>query len=251
MSMTGGFMKNFIFIALLILGSISIYAKTYTIVCEEYPPYEYLENGKAGGLNIEILQAIGKQAGIRFVFKFNTWDEALSLVRNKEADGIISLLKTEEREEFLLFPNQALAFERNIIFAKNNFNRVINKVEDLRGLIIGVTSGYSYGKNFDTYIEVSRDYSENQETMIRKFANNRYQIFITNEIVGHYLLDKFRITNYKTMPYIADNQMLYLGITKDMPDSELLLEKVNTAMEELSKSGELERIRENYISHKE
>lgn len=243
-------MKNIYLLILLMLIVLGLSAKTYTVVCEEYPPYEYLENGKPTGLDIEILQAVAQKAGIEFKYNFVPWERALYLTKNKQADAIISLFKTAEREEFLLFPEEGLAYERNVIFAKENYNREINKIDDLKNLTIGVTSGYSYGPEFDDYVGVNKDFSNDQDTMIRKFANNRFEIFITNELVGHYLLKKQGVANYKTLGYVADDQMLYMGISKGMADSEILYDKVNTALKELKQSGELDAIRKKYTATK-
>lgn len=241
-------MKKSILLVLILLSMVLLlHSKTYKIVWEQYPPYEYEENNVIKGLDIEILRAIEKAENVKFEFVQVPWERALRMAQTGEADGIISLFKTEERQAFLHFPSEGLAFEKNVIFAKNTYKGDIKTVADLKGKTIGITSGYSYGKTFDDATGFTKDPSTDQETMFKKFVNNRYEMVISNELVGHYMLKSLNAKDYKILSYVADNQMLYIGISKKSVNSKEVLDLINRGLANLKKSGELAKIRAKYL----
>ncbi len=239
-------MKKTVILLLALMCVLTLMAKSYKIVYEEYPPYEFKSGGKLTGLDIEILNAIASKAKVSFEFVEVPWERALHMVQTGEADGIISLFATDERKGFLHFPAEGLAYEKNIIFARKSFNGNVKTVSDLKGNMIGVTAGYSYGKSFDTAKGLNKDESKDQETMFKKFINNRFDLLITNELVGHYMFNTMKFKDFKALSYVADNQMLYMGISKKSANSSELLNLVNKHLSDMKKSGELNKIRAKY-----
>ncbi len=240
-------MKRVLILLLVLLSMMSLMAKTYKIVYEEYPPYEFKSGGKLTGLDVDILNAIATKNNINFDFVEVPWERALHMVQIGEADGIISLFATDERKAFLNFPSEGLAYEKNVIFARKSFKGDIKNINEMKENLIGVTSGYSYGKTFDNAKNIKKDVSKDQETMVKKFINKRFDLFITNELVGHHMLKSQNFSDYKTLSYVADNQMLYIGISKKSANSKELFDIVNKSLNEMKASGELNKIRAKYI----
>ena len=117
---------------------------------------------------------------------------------------------------------------------------------DLRGQTVGVIEGYRYGPDFDNYQAVNRHFSEDLETAVRLFANNRYQLFICEEFLGHYILKEYGMPYYKTMPYIAETRLNYLEIVKTTRNSEEFLKIINAGLEKLYEEGIIDEIIEKY-----
>ena len=95
-----------------------------TICFAEWPPYEYLENGVPTGVNITIVESVGKLMGINFKFISNSWRRCMVDVKSGKVDAIMSLYKNPKREKFLYFPDVNLSVDQNILitFHKNNFS---------------------------------------------------------------------------------------------------------------------------------
>ncbi len=239
-------MRRIILIVLLLMSVYCLWSKNYKIVYEEYPPFEFKENGVMKGLDIEILSAVAKKGNFTIEFVEVPWARALVMAEKGDCDGIISLFKTEERSKFLSYPTEGLGFEANVIFASANFKGDIKVVNELKGLTIGTVTEYSYGKDFDEYKGYVKEESKDQETMFKKLANNRVNLIITNELVGFYMLKSMNITNARKLSYVADNQPLYIGISKKSPNSAELYTLINNGLNDLKKSGELEKIRKKY-----
>ncbi len=238
--------KCMLFIFIMIMMSL-VWAKTYKIVFDAYPPYEYKDdNGTMKGLDIDILKAIAKNENVSFEYILVPWARALSMAEMGDCDAIISLFKNPEREKFLLFPSEGLGYETNVIFANDSFKGDIKTIGDLKGKTIGIVTEYFYGKEFDEYNGYTKEESKDQETLFKKLANNRVSLVITNELVGYYMLKSMNVNNVRKLSYIADNQALNIGVSKKSVNSVELLKLLNKGLNDLKKSGELTKIRNNY-----
>ncbi len=234
-----------ILITMLAFSTNAVLAQNYKLVTEDYPPFEYKENGKAMGMDIEILDAVKAKAGIDLSIEFLPWNRALDQVQKGTADGIFSMLKNAEREAFLQFPAQPLYTSRTVIFAHESFAGDIKSLDDLKGQTVGVVLGNSYGKSFDSATHFTKDGAADQDTMMKKFISGRSKLVITSEEVGQYQLKnlggKGRVLSLK----VAKEQY-YVGISKASANGKALFDKMAQAFAELEKSGELNKIRAKY-----
>jgi polar amino acid transport system substrate-binding protein len=214
----------------------------YSLVTEEYPPYEYLLSDKPVGMDIDILTAAAKIAGIKFKIDFVPWKRAEKAVEDGTADGIFCCFITPEREKFLYFPSVNLGFERIVIFANSSFTGKPTKLEDLKGSKIGTVASNSYGEVFDNYTGVTKLESPDSETLFKNLNDGRIQLAITNEIVGWYLIKTLRLDKIKLLPVEVYSGALYVGFSKASPKGKVFYEKMQAALVQLQKSGELTRI---------
>ena len=53
---------------------------------KNYPPHEYVENGKVKGFNVDIIKAIAEEMGSEIEFKPMTWCEAKEALKNGSID---------------------------------------------------------------------------------------------------------------------------------------------------------------------
>lgn len=240
-------MRKLIVLSILVLMVMCLWGKTYKIVYEDYPPFEFKDNnGVMKGLDIDILNAIARNEKVSFEYIPVPWARALSMVENGDCDAIISLFKTPERDKFLLFPSEGLGFEANVIFANDSFKGDVKTINDLKGKTVGTVTEYSYGKEFDAYKGYVKEESKDQETMFKKLANNRINMAITNELVGFYMLKDLGIKNVRKLSYVADDQPLYIGVSKKSANATELHALLNKGLNDLKKSGELAKIRNSY-----
>ena len=99
-------------------------------VSANYEPYEYLDNGQFKGIEIDILKAIATELGLEIRFENDTFEELLGNLNAKEADCIIGVTETAQRNE--------LATATNALFTEDDMEFIIylNKdCNDLRAAI--------------------------------------------------------------------------------------------------------------------
>ena len=86
-----------------LLGSVcmfvgSTWAQHISVVTEQYPPYNYEENGKIKGVGTEVVEAVLKEAGVTYDIKIYPWARSLSMAETEENVLIYSISRTEKRE---------------------------------------------------------------------------------------------------------------------------------------------------------
>ncbi|MGW3915617.1 ABC transporter substrate-binding protein [Streptomyces sp. NPDC005070] len=64
-----------------------------------YPPVEYMENGKAVGIDPDIAAALGKQLGVKFEFQNGKFDQLIVGLQSKRFNAIMSAMNdTKDRQ---------------------------------------------------------------------------------------------------------------------------------------------------------
>jgi len=201
---------------------------------QELKPYQYIKNKKPVGINIDLLETIAKQQEITFEFRFETKERIYDLIKDSLIDAVLFPNYIELPTE-LFFNNPRPISQSNIvIFARDNYDRELKLLSDLRGQTVGVLEGYIYGTEFDNYLQVNRHYSEDLETSIRLFANNRYQLFISEQLIGKTMLEESGMSYYKIMPFIANSFAFTLNILKEKELSMQLLDIIEKYFEKTS-----------------
>lgn len=105
----------------------------------EYKPYEYLENGKLTGFDIEFMEKIAKDAGYEVEWKNLSFDGLIPALQMKKIDVVIAdMSATEERAKAVNFTipyiKTGKASTNAIVVAENS---TIAKKEDIKGKNVG------------------------------------------------------------------------------------------------------------------
>lgn len=136
-------MKKVILFLMLILSSLSFAAKKlYVGTNAEFTPYEYLENGKMVGFDIELMDAIGEELGYEIVWSNMSFDGLLPALQMKKIDAVIAgMSQTPERQKAVTFSMPYLLFSSDEHYIIVNEESSYVKKEELNGKKIGVQIG--------------------------------------------------------------------------------------------------------------
>lgn len=136
-------MKKVILFLMLILSSLSFAAKKlYVGTNAEFAPYEYLENGKMVGFDIELMDAIGEELGYEIVWSNMSFDGLLPALQMKKIDAVIAgMSQTPERQKAVTFSMPYLLFLSDEHYVIVNEESSYVKKEELNGKKIGVQIG--------------------------------------------------------------------------------------------------------------
>lgn len=136
-------MKKVILFLMLILSSLSFAAKKlYVGTNAEFAPYEYLENGKMVGFDIELMDAIGEELGYEIVWNNMSFDGLLPALQMKKIDAVIAgMSQTPERQKAVTFSMPYLLFSSDEHYVIVNEESSYVKKEELNGKKIGVQIG--------------------------------------------------------------------------------------------------------------
>ncbi|MCI7186645.1 MAG: basic amino acid ABC transporter substrate-binding protein [Fusobacterium mortiferum] len=136
-------MKKVILFLMLILSSLSFAAKKlYVGTNAEFAPYEYIENGKMVGFDIELMDAIGEELGYEIVWSNMSFDGLLPALQMKKIDAVIAgMSQTPERQKAVTFSMPYLLFSSDEHYVIVNEESSYVKKEELNGKKIGVQIG--------------------------------------------------------------------------------------------------------------
>ena len=125
------------------LSSLSFAAKKlYVGTNAEFAPYEYLENGKMVGFDIELMDAIGEELGYEIVWSNMSFDGLLPALQMKKIDAVIAgMSQTPERQKAVTFSMPYLLFSSDEHYVIVNEESSYVKKEELNGKKIGVQIG--------------------------------------------------------------------------------------------------------------
>lgn len=104
-------------------------------------PIVYDENGTAKGVAVDIAKAIGNELGYDIKVLATDWEQAQIMVLRGEADGLLQINPSPERNELYDFSGPLLKSEFSMFVLSDNVT--LKSIDDLRGKNVGIeASGY-------------------------------------------------------------------------------------------------------------
>lgn len=213
-------------------------------VFEDYPPYEYVEQGQVLGIHLSILREVAQRLQLEVRFEALPWLRALHMAEVGEVDGIFSLFQTEERDRFLLFPSQPLSMETNVLFTARQHPVLVRSPEDLRGKSVGVVAGNAYGEWFDSADWIDKQAVTGSERLLLKQADGRTDLSVSNAWVARFLIDKLQIQDrIRQLDFVVSEAPLYIGFPRAKGDqSERLARQFSETLQSMRAEGRIDAI---------
>lgn len=207
-----------------------------------FPPYEFYENEKIVGIDAEIAEAIAGKIGMTLEIVDTEFGSIVAGVQTGKYDmGMAGMTVTDERKQSVDFTTSYATGIQSIVVKEGS---PIQSLDDLADKKIGVqqdTTGHIYAAD-EFGDEMVLPFNKGTDAIAALVSDKVDCVIIDNQPAisfveaneGLVILD----TNYATEDYA-------IAISKENPE---LLEKVNTALEELIADGTVETIINKYIS---
>ncbi len=216
----------------------------------EFPPYEYYDGNEIVGIDAEIAAAIAEKLGMELQIDDIDFDSIISSVQSGKADfGMAGMTVTEERLENVNFTTSYATGIQVVIVKEGS---AIKTVDDLYADGATYAVGVQTATTGDIYITsdiadlelgltVER-FSKGADAVLA-LANGQIDcVIIDNEPAKAFVANHEGLTILDTEYAVEDYA---IAIAKDNTE---LLEKVNTALEELIEDGTVQQIVDKYIS---
>ena len=96
-----------------------------------WPPFNFFANDRPQGFSIDFMNIVAKKTGLEIRYITGpTWDEFLSMMKSGDLDVMLNIVKTPEREKYLLYTLPFAANPNSILSRKEE---PFDKLEDLFG----------------------------------------------------------------------------------------------------------------------
>lgn len=221
-----------------------------TLTGDPWPPYVEGELGQEarGGIVVELVERIfSRLEGVEASFPLVPWNRALKEVEVGTKDGIVALLKSAERERYMVYTDPLFESHNLVWYSKKKFPRGFNwnKIGDLAGYRVGITKGYTYGDDIDHAIESGLLPVVRVPTVDRLFAmlaRDRVDIALANDNVGNALAGRYGSANELVAAHKATGKDVhYLAFSRKSPAQDLV-PRINRILSELRGEGVLDEL---------
>ena len=220
--------------------------KKYIIVTDtSFPPFEYKKDGKYTGIDIELLEAIGKLEGFEVEFKPMDFGGLIPALQSGQLDGVIAGASiTEERKKTVDFSDPY--YESGLVALVNKNNTNIKELKDLEGKRIVVKNGTAGAKFAEDNLKGKANIRvfEDSASTLKAVENNQADAAFEDYPVIAYTIKVNPNLNVKIgTEKLTSND--YGFMVKKGANQELL-EKFNKGLKTLKENGEYQKIVDKY-----
>lgn len=141
-----------IFIGLFFVGS--AFSANIVLAAADSTPTAFVENGTQKGILVDLINEAFRRAGYAVEIKLMPWARCIAEVRAGSVDGIFSIYKTLERQEFLVYADEVLMVQVQAFFVRKDSALSFNgDFYQLENASIGIINKTSYGPKLDEAIK--------------------------------------------------------------------------------------------------
>lgn len=244
---------SLIMAAAMLLASSVCFADSETVMRvgtnPEFAPFEYVDdNGEIAGIDVDIMNEIGKDLGVTIEMQAMEFDALVPSLASGKLDATIAgMTITDERKQSVLFSDPYFTSTQVVILPEGSD---IATIDDLKGKKIGVqlgTTGDIYTTENIEGAEVSR-YNKGMDAAL-DVINGRLDAVIIDtlpakqfvaSLTGLVVHDEI-LTDVEVEPY---------GIAVPMGQEELV-EKINASLKRMQEDGTFDAILVKYIDEED
>lgn len=209
------------------------------------------KSGKITGFDVDLANAVFKKYGIKAVFQPIDWSMNVTELRNTTIDLIWNGFSiTPEREKVVNFSTPYLSNDQELVTLKSSN---INKFSDMEGKYLGAQSGSSGLNDINDQPQLLRKYIKNQSPILYNSFTNAFidlnhgrisGLLIDSTYANYYIAHQPNPDDYKIVTGAFPREEFGVGIRKG---DKTLKNKINIALKQLAKSGELKKICEKWF----
>ena len=195
----------------------------------DWPPFDFVDNGKATGFSNELMQLVARKAGlpIEFVHGYS-WAELLERLDAGELDIMPAIYKTPGREKKYAFTNGYVTNPSVLVVRKAS--KSIEGLADLSGLVVAVVEGFAIADLLqERYPGIRQRKVDNALEGLKAVSFGQVDAFVGSYGVINHLLQKHVIPNLHIPGEVFRKQAakttLYMAVTNDRLILQGLLQK--------------------------
>jgi len=214
---------------------------------KDFPPLNFFSSGRAQGFSIDYMRLLAAKIGVRVEFITGpTWNKFLGLMQSGELDVMLNIVRTPEREKFLLYTRPYASNPNSILSRKGE---TYSNLESLVGKTVAVPRGFFQEeiltKNFP---RIKLHLVTNSLEAMKAVAFGDADAAVGELAVINYLLGRELLTGLQVSGELKlgseDFNQLRIAVRKDLPVLAAILEK---GMDAIS-PDEMKELRNRWIT---
>jgi ABC-type amino acid transport substrate-binding protein len=188
---------------------------------EDYPPYNFKDNGQAKGVAVDILLAAIAQVGTRFDsenIRFLPWARAYKQALANPNTVLFSTTHSEKRKALFQWVGP-IANSRIVLLAKKSSKIIIKTNNDLANLRIGVIRD-DIGEQLlmmATMPKLTLEYINNPTSLALMLDRNRIDVWAYEENVARWFIRKNKLNSddFEIVHVLFESQ-IYFALSNDI-----------------------------------
>jgi len=243
------------------------YSVTVMVVTEEFPPFNYTEDGKVIGASTEIVKEVLNRANINYTIrpspmekgkkpytiKSYPWEKAYKIALEQSNVLIYSIVRTPKRENLFKWVDEIAPYNVYLYKMKNRTDiKPISTIYELKAYKIGGVrdtaaiqylerNGFISGKHLDLVT--------NKDLLLNYVLQKRVDLFPIDEISAIYTLKKagLKIANFEIAFPLKDiSSGLYMAFSLKTNDD--VVEKCRKVLTDMKSDGSYDKIMSPYLN---
>lgn len=234
------------------VGLVARAGEPIRIVTEEYPPYNYTEQGKITGLSTDVVHAVLKELRLEGTIQSLPWARAYDTVKSASGVLIYSIGRTPEREplfkwvgviapaDYYLYalPGKALKIE-SLEMAKQYQIGTVNQDVGEQFLL---ARGFVKGQNLQSSVKYELNY--------QKLQMGRVDLWIMNELTANHLARQAGDDPAKTLAKVyhindLSSEGYYMAFGSQTPDATVA--QFRRGLEAIKKNGTFDALKKKWL----
>lgn len=231
----------------LALAAASAPAQTLTAYTEQWPPYNFEENGEVKGIATDILRAACSLAKLNCSIHMVPWARAYKIVRNTDNTILYTTARKASREKEFLWVGPILP-RSTWVYTRTGNERVAAAGRDITQLRFGIVRDEASQQdllNAGVPPALLLEDSSNA-TVLRLLLNNAVDAMVDTEVAMAWNLKTAGVpaTAVTKLSKLSEDGAYYFALNlKTHPD---IVARLQTALDKLQRQGKLEPIMRRY-----
>jgi len=254
-SKSSGSLSSFLFaiaIAIATMGCGDAHPAGLVLVAADSAPTAYMEDGKPSGILVDVVTEAFHRAGYQIEIQLMPWARCLAEIRSGRVDGIFSVFKLPERNEFLTYTSVPIITQVEAFFVPVDSDvKFGGDVSKLGGFGIGTIRGTSYGIKVDSALKTgvwSTVVETNTvDSLVGMLALKRIDLAVGyRHVVVEAARKKGDLNKIKELSPSIDEIQSYLAFTKQRDYSEVIA-RFDGALTGMKDDHSFDAIYEKYL----
>ena len=235
-----------------VLISTTTLANPLTLVTLQQPPVQYEEGGVAKGITVDIAREVFRRMQQPIDVQVMPFPRTLLLMQTGKAEGIFSIVKTAEREQFLAYPNEILLTQEAVmVVRKNDTVRFNGDFSNLKDKVFAVLHNATYGPAYQQAVNEGHlnrfETVESYQQSARMLMSGRIDVMIGPRLSLLYALKQVgHSQDYRVLEPAIQSVPTFLAFPASYRNSSLI-RAFDDSLQAVKRDGTYERIIRGYI----
>ncbi len=232
-------------VCIVLMGSPSILCAELTILTENLPPLNYVDNGVIVGPSVEVVQEIQKRVGSMEQIKVYPWARAYKMALEEENVVLFGMTYTKVRYDKFKWVGP-LAIKRDILVAKKDSGITISTLEDAKKVKrIGTLLEDTRGRLLESYGFTNLEPVSDEQLNAKKLSLGRIDLW-AYKIPGMRTVCDLAGVDYTQFQEVYHLRKSELMIAFSKKTSDTIVKAWQDAFDEMSADGTLLQIRKKW-----